>query len=257
MQRKNIIFDLIGVLFALDTYAIFRRMGAGSVLRYVLTHRKDPFSIAFTVLTQMHEQEQHDYRVIKYKHAMLPRCITEWQEGKKTNKEALQEIERYIYTPQGLSLFTSAYEQKVVNKIITTMFNATSLTTYMRPIVPNIFLVKEIKTYTPHKLYLLSNFDVDAIEAISLSYPDFFSLFDGVVVSGQVGYLKPYPEMYQHLLDSYDLRPEESLFIDDQYENILGAEQIGIPCVLYKNPWQLRKELKKQNLFSDSKKGRI
>jgi HAD superfamily hydrolase (TIGR01509 family) len=249
MERKNIIFDLVGVLFALDTYAIFRRMGAGSVLRYMLTHRKNPFSIAFSVLTHMHEQEAHDYRVIRYKKAMLPRCITEWQEGKKTNREALQEIEHYIYTPEGSELFKSEYERKVINKIITTMFNATSLTDYMHPIIPNIFLVKDIKKYTPHKLYLLSNFDVDAIAAISRSYPDFFSLFDGVVVSGQVGYLKPYPEMYQYILNAYDLRREESLFIDDQHENVVGAEQVGIPCVLYKNPWQLRKDLNKRNVF--------
>jgi HAD superfamily hydrolase (TIGR01509 family) len=119
----------------------------------------------------------------------------------------------------------------------------------MRPVIPNIFLVKELKENTSHKLFLLSNFDVDAMQAISLSYPDFFSLFDGIVVSGQVGYLKPYPEMYEYLLQSYDLRPEESLFVDDQYENIQGAEGVGIPCILYKNPWQLRKTMKKQNII--------
>lgn len=249
MQRKNIIFDLIGVLFALDTYGIFRNMGATSVLRYVITHHKNPFSIAFSVLDHMHQQEHHDYRVIKYKHANLPRCITEWQEGKKTNKEALLEIERYLYTPQASSLFKSDYERQIINKIITTIFNASSLTTYMRPIIPNVFLVKEIKEYTPHRLYLLSNFDADAMKTLSLSYPDFFSLFDGIVVSGQVGYLKPYPEVYNHLLHRYDLRPEESIFVDDQYENVRGAEQLGISCVLYKNPWQLRKQLKQQHLF--------
>lgn len=251
-QGKNIIFDLMGVLFALDTYGIFRRMGIGSVLRYVLTHHKDPFSVAFAVLNHMHMQDSHGYHVIKYKHANLPRCITEWQEGKKSNKEALQEIERYLYTPEGSLFFKSEYERKVINNIITTIFNATSLTIYMRPIIPNVFLVKDIKEHTPHKLYLLSNFDVDAMEAISLSYPDFFSLFDGVVVSGQVGYLKPYPEMYHYLLENYNLRPEDSLFIDDQYENVRGAERVGISGVHYKNPWQLRKEFRKQHIFKPS-----
>jgi len=246
MQRKNIIFDLIGVLFALDTYGIFRSMGAASVLRYVCTHRKDPFNVAYAVLNHMHSQEQHDYRIIHYKHASMPRCISEWQEGKKTNKEALQEIERYLYMPQAASLFSSEYERAIVNKIITSIFNASSLTTYMRPIIPNIFLVKELKEHTPHRLYLLSNFDAHEIQALSLSYPDFFSLFDGIVVSGQVGYLKPYPEMYSYLLNQYALRPEESLFVDDQHQNIHGAEQVGISCVLYKNPWQLRTQLRRQ-----------
>ena len=249
MERKNIIFDLIGVLFALDHYAIFRNMGVASVLRYVCTHRKDPFSMAYAVLNHMHLQEEHDYQVIKYKHATLPRCITEWQQGKKTNRQALEEIEQYLYTPQGAALFSSPYEQQTVNNIITAIFNASCLTTYMRPIIPNFFLVKELKEHTPHRLFLLSNFDADAMLTISLSYPDFFSLFDGIMVSGQVGLLKPYPEVYRHLLTQYDLRSEESLFIDDQYENILGAQQVGISCVLYKNPSQLNKCLNERRIF--------
>lgn len=249
MQRKNIIFDLIGVLFAVDTYAVFRNMGAGSVLRYMLTYRKNPFTIAFAVLDDMHQREEQDYRVIHYKKTVLPRCITEWQQGKKTNKQAMLEIERYLYTPEAAPLFKNDFERQIVNNIITTMFHASCLTAYMRPIVPNIFLVKDIKEHTPHQLYLLSNFDVDAIASLSLSYPDFFSLFDGVIVSGQVGYLKPYSEMYHYMLERYQLCPEESLFIDDQHENIQGAQEVGIPCVLYKNPRQLRKQLKQSNVI--------
>lgn len=249
MERKNIIFDLIGVLYALDTYAIFRNMGVASVLRYMITHRKNPFTIAFAVLYDMHRRENQDYRVIKYKQNMMPRCITEWQAGIKTNKQALAEIEHYIYTSEAAHLFKNNYEREIVKKIILAIFNATSLTAYMRPIVPNVLLVKDLKEHTDHQLYLLSNFDAQAIDSLALLYPEFFSLFDGVIVSGQVGYLKPYPEMYRYLLQTYNLEPEKSLFIDDQYENVQGAEFIGIPCVLYKNPSQLRKQIHQRHLL--------
>jgi FMN phosphatase YigB (HAD superfamily) len=249
LGRKNIIFDLIGVLFALDHYAIFRHMGIPGVLRYVCTHRKDPFSVAYAVLNSMHLHETHDYQVIKYKQVNLPRCISEWQQGKKTNREALKEIEQYVYTPHGASLFASEYEKKTVNNIITTMFNASCLTMYMKPIVPNVILAKELKEHTSHRLFLLSNFDADAIRSITLLYPDFFSLFDGVVVSGNVGFLKPYPEIYHHILRDYNLHPEESLFIDDQQENVWGAQTVGISGIVYKNPWQLRQDFKKCNLL--------
>lgn len=247
--HKNIIFDLIGVLFAIDQYAILRHMGVARVLRYMLTHHKNPFSCAYAVLNHMATQEEHNDRVIHYKKARLPRCIAEWQEGKKTNRQALQEVSQFLYTPQGSSFFQSNYEQQTVNHIITTIFNASCLTNYMRPVIPNLFLVKDLKQFTPYRLFLLSNFDVDAMATLSLSYPEFFSLFDGVVVSGQVGLLKPYPEIYQHLLDAYDLRAEESLFIDDQPENIMGAQQVGISCVLYKNPRQLHKSLNELNIL--------
>jgi FMN phosphatase YigB (HAD superfamily) len=224
-------------------------MGIPGVLRYVLTHHKDPFSVAYSVLNRMHMQEEHDYQMIKYKQVRLPRCITEWQQGKKTNKQALKEIEDYIYTPDGASMFHSVREQQMINNIITTMFDAVCLTTYMEPIDANIMLVKELKEHTPHRLFLLSNFDIDAMETLCHSYPDFFSLFDGVVVSGQVGCLKPYPEIYRHLLDHHALDGKDSVFIDDQHENILGAERVGIPCILYKNAWQLRKDLAQRGLL--------
>lgn len=250
MKPKNLIFDLTGVLFAIDKYAIFRRMGISNVLHYVCTHRKDPFSVAFTVLNRMHAREERlDYQIIKYKQVMLPRCISEWQQGKKTNKQALKEVEEYLYTIDGSSLFSSSLERKTINDIITAIFNAICLTSYMRPIIPNIFLLKELKEHTQHRLFLLSNFDVSAIQTIILTYPDIFSLFEGIVVSGQVGFLKPYPEIYHHLLDHHMIRAEESLFIDDQYENILGAERVGISCILYKNPWQIRQDLAKRALY--------
>lgn len=249
MERKNIIFDLIGVLYALDTYAVFRTMGAASVLRYMVTHRKNPFTIAFAVLHEMHQQEHHDYRVIKYKQNMMPRCITEWQSGIKTNQQALEEIEHFIHTPEAAHLFKNDYELLIVKKIIMAIFDATSLTAYMRPIVPNVLLLKDLKEHTDHNLYLLSNFDAHAINMLALAYPEFFSLFDGVIVSGKVGLLKPYPEMYRYLLHRYDLRAEDSLFIDDQYENVQGAEHIGIPCLLYKNPDQLRKQMRQRHLL--------
>lgn len=249
MERKNIIFDLIGVLYALDTYAIFRTMGVTSVMRYMVMHQKNPFTLAFAVLHEMHQAEEHDYRVIKYKHNMMPRCITEWQAGIKTNQQALEEIEHFIYTPQASHLFKNDYERQIIKKIIWAIFNTTSLTAYMRPIVPNVLLVKDLKEHTDHKLYLLSNFDAHAINTFALTYPEFFSLFDGVIVSGQVGLLKPYPEMYRYLLQTYDLRAQDSLFIDDQHENVLGAEHVGIPCVLYKNPDQLRKQIHQRHLL--------
>lgn len=249
MERKNIIFDLMGVLYLLDTHAIFRTMGVASVLRYVITHRKNPFTIAFEVLNAMHECEEHDYRVIRYKNNVMPRCITEWQSGIKTNQQALEEIKHFIYTPQSAHLFKDDYERNIVQKIIMAIFNAASLTAYMRPIVPNVLLLKDLKERSEHKIYLLSNFDAHAIDILALTYPDFFSLFDGVIISGQVGYLKPYPEMYRYIMETYDLRSDDSLFIDDQSENIVGAESVGIPCLLYKNPHQLRKEFYQRNIL--------
>jgi putative hydrolase of the HAD superfamily len=62
------------------------------------------------------------------------------------------------------------------------------------------------------------------------SYPreKFAELFDGVVISGEVGMRKPNAEIFHHALELLDLRPEECAFIDDIADNIQAAERLGI-----------------------------
>jgi putative hydrolase of the HAD superfamily len=67
------------------------------------------------------------------------------------------------------------------------------------------------------------------------SYPreQFAELFDGVVISGEVGLRKPDPEIFQHALDLLGLPPEECAFVDDIEHNIRAAERLGMVGVHY------------------------
>lgn len=53
-------------------------------------------------------------------------------------------------------------------------------------------------------------------------------LFDGLVLSYEINKIKPYEEIYNYLLNTYNLNPNESLFIDDREENIKTANKLGI-----------------------------
>jgi putative hydrolase of the HAD superfamily len=52
--------------------------------------------------------------------------------------------------------------------------------------------------------------------------------FDAVVVSCEVGCLKPDPRIYQLCLDRLGLGAEETLFADDRLENVEGAGRLGL-----------------------------
>lgn len=93
-----------------------------------------------------------------------------------------------------------------------------------------------------YNLYVLSNFHLEAFKRISSL--DFFKHFDGMVISAKINYIKPEPEIYQHLLKEFRLIPEETVFIDDVAENIKGAAALGIETIQFKDPVQLEKELK-------------
>lgn len=57
---------------------------------------------------------------------------------------------------------------------------------------------------------------------------DFDQLVEKAYFSYQVNLIKPEPEFYHLLLNNHNLKPEETLFIDDLKHNIEGASALGI-----------------------------
>ena len=62
----------------------------------------------------------------------------------------------------------------------------------------------------------------------------FPELFDGVVISGDVGMHKPQPEVFVLGADRAGVAPEECVFVDDLRENCEGAEAVGMTSVLHR-----------------------
>jgi putative hydrolase of the HAD superfamily len=62
----------------------------------------------------------------------------------------------------------------------------------------------------------------------------FPELFDGVVISGEVGLHKPQPEIFLLGAERAGAAPEECVFVDDLRENCEGAEAVGMTAVLHR-----------------------
>lgn len=58
-----------------------------------------------------------------------------------------------------------------------------------------------------------------------------FPQFDSVLLSDEVGLLKPDAAIYQLSLSQLDISPSHALFIDDLAENISGANQVGLQAI--------------------------
>ena len=95
-----------------------------------------------------------------------------------------------------------------------------------------IELIRELKM-KGYKLYILSNITEHFIEHTYL-FP-FFKEFDGIVYSAPIKLLKPNPDIYKHILDKYSLKGEETLFIDDIKENLVGATRFNLKTFHYQN----------------------
>ncbi len=96
-----------------------------------------------------------------------------------------------------------------------------------------------------YKIYGLTNWSAETFPMIRDTYP-VFQEFDGIVVSGEEHLLKPDAAIYRCLLERYALRAEESLFIDDNRDNVAAARAIGMEAVLFENAEQLAQVLEQQ-----------
>lgn len=93
-----------------------------------------------------------------------------------------------------------------------------------------------------YKLYVLSNFHQQAFEYVRQKY-NFFKYFDALVISAEVNLIKPEPEIYDYILNKFNLNPAETIFIDDSKENIEAALKKGIRVIHFTDAESLKKEL--------------
>ena len=75
--------------------------------------------------------------------------------------------------------------------------------------------------------------------------------FDAVVISTQVGVIKPDPAMYAAILKKLDARGEDCLFIDDRAENLTGAQAAGMHAVQMARPSFLPRSLWQGGIVRD------
>lgn len=103
-------------------------------------------------------------------------------------------------------------------------------TSHMPPVEGIEDVVKAIKA-SGKGLYLLSNYNKRLRRELHLA-PSLL-LFDGLVISGEIGMVKPNAEIYEYLLNTYKLKAEECIFIDDRLDNIEAGEKLGIKGYLF------------------------
>lgn len=112
----------------------------------------------------------------------------------------------------------------------------------LTPIEGTVEVLKDLKN-SNYKVFFLSNFHLLAFDYVTKKY-DFFKLFDGGIVSYKEKMIKPEEDIYKRLIEEYKIIPEESIFIDDMPVNVDGTKKLGFGTILFKNPEDLRENLK-------------
>ena len=91
-----------------------------------------------------------------------------------------------------------------------------------------------------YRLFLLSNTDSIHIERFQHKagisfYRDFYQCFEKVYFSFELGMRKPDPAIFEFLIKEHNLLPKNTLFVDDNLQNIESAKKLGLQV------WHLQK----------------
>jgi 2-haloacid dehalogenase len=115
------------------------------------------------------------------------------------------------------------------------------------PILENISLLHELKQ-KGYSLFGLSNWSSETFPIVRKRF-EFFELFDGMIISGEVKLVKPDPDIFLRCLTMVAKPASECLFIDDSEPNVKTAVQMGFDSIHFISPKQLREDLISRNLI--------
>jgi 2-haloacid dehalogenase len=99
-----------------------------------------------------------------------------------------------------------------------------------------------------YRLFGLTNWSGETFP-IALDRFEFFKEFEGIVVSGDEKMIKPDEAIFLLLLERYALNAEDSIFIDDNFNNIIAAKTLGFHTIHYTAEFSLEDRFKELGIL--------
>ena len=122
------------------------------------------------------------------------------------------------------------------------------------PIEGSVEVLRELDE-SGYPLFALTNWSAETFPLSRELYP-FLDTFDDIVVSGEVGLIKPDPEIFDLLTERTGLDPQTSVFIDDSIANVLTARHLGFEGVLFEGAGGLREDLSRLGVLGNGGQSR-
>lgn len=125
-------------------------------------------------------------------------------------------------------LYGEEPRREALNAILKTRFDAFVETIR---VTPDVFDLLDVLR-EDYRLALISNYPCPHAIHESLKRIGLFRYFESIVISGEVGYIKPHPLPFRVVCEEMMLKPEQALFVGDNWRaDIQGAKQAGMQAV--------------------------
>lgn len=256
ISPKVIIWDLGDTLFKPNSFKFAREIGLKNVISYALKDGKNPRQLEDTIFSMLHSLKKRSPSspAARKNDKLLPALMIDWLCGHQTGQDVYAKASTCIEQWDAEGHFVSTSEKKLVDRILKAMFDPLKLARSMKPIKKGLKLLEKCAEQVDstgaqaHKLFVLSNWDPQSFNYLYSSEhgQKVFKYFkpENVVISGNIGLMKPDPLIFDHILKEHNLTAADCILIDDQAENIEAAKECGMTGLLLED--HNYKKLKKQ-----------
>lgn len=204
MPYKNLFFDLDDTLWAFS---------ANARDTYEEMYRKYDYDRFF-------DSFEHYYSLYQRRNLEL---WAEYADGKVTKEELNRQ--RYLYPLEAVGAGDSALSEAYEKDALATIPTKSKLMPHAREVLEYLS--------AKYNLYILSN-GFKELQFHKMRSSDIDKYFRKVVLSDDIGILKPWPEIFHFTLSATQSELNDSLMIGDSWENdIAGAAGVGMHQVFY------------------------
>ena len=116
------------------------------------------------------------------------------------------------------------------------------------PIPEAVDVLVRLHSDQRHRLFAITNWSAETFPVARERY-EFLNWFGHIVVSGEIGLVKPDPAIFRHATQVCGLDPARTLFIDDSLANVQGAARLGFATHHFRNAAILEAELSQWGLI--------
>lgn len=211
MDIRALLFDVNGTLIDIETdeglEEIYRAIGHFLTYQGILLHRWEVRDLYFQIMQQQREQSTEAFA--EWDAVEVWREFLQKKASNYTRSLPSKKLEQ-------LPLFLAELHRGIARKRLR-LYPQVQETLNRLRFSYSMAVVSDAQ----------SAYAVPELHAVGL-----LNYFNSVIVSGDYGYRKPDPRLFQKALDALQVRPEQALYLgNDLYHDIFGAQQVGMKAI--------------------------
>ena len=253
-SKKALIFDLNGVLLSTSIMQAAAYLGRAKVGAYFLLEGKTPHSLKDLLYTVLNEYPLNNTLQLCDPYGdVLPAIFCDVFKGQCTETECYESVKDIMKANR--ARFSSDREYALCLKIVDIVFNPEILASMQKIKKMTLQILKDCRK-KGHEVFIISNYGKESFDLIQRKLPELFDNIDpeNIIISAHVQAVKPHKDIYEILHNRLEAKgivvsSETCFVIDDQVENIDGANNHNMQGILFKNARDLRSILKVHKLL--------